>query len=321
MLPLLLLLTQMHVDGIIMNMDISRELHVQSPENWLKDQDGFTYLHDPVEGTPLRGYNLDQDPNKVPYVFSDDMDTKDGLTAWRMAADNAENVFDVGVLLTDPSRSDGLGDPEQLKELVGAYDMVGYATTRGVLHAIWQHGTFGAGETIPSQWLGQDTPHPAFSAQLDEAFRATGTPNFRIDPSIKSGFAVPTTRLVQRIRDEVFNLADTQTDIREPEDLVVLTDMVHVNSLGHLMVAKAGLQMDVTAGENPDGIYPNSTLLIVPAELSDIIDKQKVARGFTDTNAEHKETQVYLAHDSFVEDEYFSLYAMALREGRVPIPA
>ncbi len=300
-----------------MSYDPSRHLEVKPPGGWLKDVDGYTYLHDPIEGTPLRGYDLDRDPTKIPPVFSEDMDTKDGLFAWRMAADNAANVFDVGVLLTDPSRPDGLGDPKMLRELVNAYDMVGHAATRGALHTIWQHEKIGSGEIIPGQWLGRAESHPAYTAQLEAELAATGKPSFSIDPSIQSGLSVPMTRLVQRVRDEVFNLADTQTDIHEPEDRVVFADMVHVDSLGHLLVANAGLKMDIAVEE--DGIYPNSALLIVPAELSTVIDKQKIARGF-DPGAEHEETQTYMAHERFAEDLYFTMYTMALAEGRMPIP-
>ena len=301
------------------------ELNPLPSERWLHQApNGDIHLCDSVDGQPLRGYGLDHDPTRPPMAFEEDRyGFQEGRRFWQNADEESNGQVEVAILLTDPSRPDGLGNPKEFKKFAQQYDIIGRTAARGVVFATQQHGL---GERAPGLRLDDNTSHPEYDGQLQDVLDTLGTPNFSFTPSIRSGLMVPsdsstpvapTPRILQRGREMVYDVAGEQEDLQHPDNTLYAADMVHTNELGHAMLSTAGVRLLEHIDNDDVDIrpFPNNILLIAPGEYGNLQEQLEAAMGVSPDEVVQTGTTV---PDAVQKGSDFYWYAQAKSMGYIP---
>lgn len=207
---------------------------------------------------------------------------QEGKLFWQGANEESEGQVEVAVLLTDPSRPDGLGKSNDFEEFAAQYDVIAHTAVRGVMFAAKQHGI---GDRKPGLYLDDKTSHPEYDRKLEEVLTTLGTPNFSFTPSVRSGLMVPIARSLQRGREMVYDLAGEQESLEQGVDLAAYAaDMAHTNELGHAMLGEAGIQLrdyidnDIDSGGHFKP-FPERILLVAAGEYGNLHEQVEAVMG------------------------------------------
>jgi hypothetical protein len=262
---------------------MSVEYNPLPPRQWSQEApNGDVHLCDAVDGQPLRGYGFDREPNRPPMRFEEDTyGYREGRRFWEGADEESNQEVEVHILLTDPSRPDGLGKPGVFEQVAQQYDIVGHTAVRGAVFAARQHGL---GDRAPGLYLDDNTSHDEYKGRLENALQRLGTPNFSFTPSIRSGLMVPIARSLQRGRKAVYDLLGEQEDLQRPDLATYAADMAHTNELGHAMLGEAGIKLrdyidhDVDKGGHTKP-FPERILLVAAGEHGNLQEYVEDAMG------------------------------------------
>jgi hypothetical protein len=128
---------------------MGKEFYMSSPNpeliniapfgQWYTDNAGTIAMHHPFErGPELTGVDYHLDINTHPLDFKRNVDWSDGMEAMDGAVERSlreGKQFEVSVLLTDPSRPDGLGASDKLEHAASKFNMILHSEVRSVFHA------------------------------------------------------------------------------------------------------------------------------------------------------------------------------------------
>jgi hypothetical protein len=243
------------------------EWHIQRPN-------GDVALCDPFTGVPFKEQS-NQDSvlslDVPPPIFAHDDEANLGYLLWRNSGGMTDYRLHVNVLVTDPSSPEGLGDPDELLQLMDGADCVGFSTKRSVFRGEMQRRTVPSvgGMTLASEVM-QNDPYV-------QAVRATAKSSnvrlFNFDPPADP-FGKPATsagRNLEKVEDMVRIDTLRLEDMENPDDAFTASDLVYCNMLEWLKLSQSGRELDRFAMDA--GEYPDTLLLLLPAELGGFSDK------------------------------------------------
>lgn len=265
---------------------------------------GAIALCEPFGGRPLTGGDFSLYPDAPPVQFTLNAELAEGYEFWREHTD-----VPVGVLLTDPYSPRSLSAQEEYHQLVQGHEVIGVAHTRSVYRHLRQAEVgLAAGDAA----LNGIEPHPNYIQTLKEAEGF----DFTFDPVLGRGAPIPgITRALLKMREMVESVmrpwrAIYSTENPEPPaDWWHAPDMVYCNTLQWAQLGLAGLYLADICGEQFEGEPPESILLIIPAEQSDLIGKLEVS-GM-------KAIKAYVAYPEMLQEKDYQAYGRVLETGMI----
>jgi hypothetical protein len=246
-------------------------------------------LLDPFTEAPI-------DPNEPPAMFANHIDLGGGYGIW--AGAQYMGFEQVGVLLTDPTDANGLGDLDDFKEVVGMFSAVGYADSRSlIVEARRPRDVSEMGAVTPS---GEIVPHDSYLDTLRGVIDDQGKTlvSFCMEPGVDH----PDLMLAMRRARERAAAEAVLQDAKDSNAELLKPDIEYRNAWQWYGVGRAALEAIRT--QSP------TLLLVVAAEDGDIANKLDV-RGAPNVVA------------SFARPEYIAIpearsYPFAMRQGYIP---
>lgn len=248
-----------------------------NPDYWTYDTGKDVFLCDPFSGEPVCGRDLMQRPDRPPVAFANHPELGAGyaIVRGRNKAYEYEGgePMAAGVLLTDPTRAEGLGTLHDFRTNMSLFDCVAYVTKRSVQIEL---ATEQEEPVRRATATGDAYTSDPYMDKLLGVASELGKPICSLDPSLD-----PFGRLEEdtgRSLREVENVVRAEAVMQDPADSdVQLTayDMVHANTYQWHAIGKLGLSLAALMDEY--GRYPDRLLLVVPAEHGDITRKARVS--------------------------------------------
>jgi hypothetical protein len=283
---------------------------------WVKDRQGpngvEVGLCDPYTGELFKTQsNIDSHLvlDTPPAIFANDEEAGPGVAYWRNAKNMVKGDFHVAILLTDTAGPEGLGDPDELQEIMESVDLVMYGTRRSVKKEMQLRAAAQStgGLAIAREVMGEDPYVNAIKATAKAAgLHPSLTINF--DPRTDV-FGQPVSTAAKNLRameDAVRVQFMDQGDPTNPDMTAEGLDMVYTYMLGWGDVHQSGLELDrvgMSVGE-----YPEKIAIFLPADLAALsanLDSLGVSYGMAP------------AHDGIHDDPDHVNYPLAIDSGAI----
>jgi len=264
---------------------------------------GDIMLCDPFTGEPLTPH-ISMPPKTPPSAFVHSK-LGDGYGMWQSFRYGQARPL-VAVYMTDPSSPEGLGDIEELRNIMGDADIVVHSEVQAVRAEEVRRLANPVGRIA----LGGIERKATYRSTLEDMAQSVGKSIVNLAPEIDPF----TNRLdegglaLQAVRDAVVGQGLDQKDPNDPDATYLATDLVYANTVQWHHLMKAGLEIEKWRTAH-HGLVPASMLMIAPMEHVDI------ARKLVESGLPGENIIPGAAHDEFFADDLYIPYARVLDAG------